>query len=81
MDCNGENSSRSLQLSVLAPPEVRMSNLTVTLDETDSLSLTCFASIPDTGHPWEENGVNFTWSIDGTAITDLNSMYIAILII
>ena len=83
LDSNGENSSRSVNLSVLAPPEVRMSILTVTVHEfeAESLSLTCSASVPNTGHPWEGNGVTFTWSIDGAPITNSNSMYIAIFII
>ena len=69
------NSSEKVTLSVLAPPTVRMNYLTVTVNEGDSLSLTCTANIPDTGHPLEKNGVDFTWWNDKTEITDKNGKH------
>ena len=77
LDSHGEelSSSRNVRLSVLAPPTVRMSNLTVTVQEGDSLSLTCWASIPDTGHPWETYGVSFTWRNGMNEITDSSSKF------
>ena len=71
----GVNSSRDVRLSVLAPPTVRMSDLTVTVNQGDSLSLTCWASIPDTGHPLETKGVTFTWWNGQNKITDSSSEY------
>ena len=56
----GNHKNESI-LSVLAPPEVKLSDLSMTVYENRSFQLTCEALVPDTGHPDVGTGVNITW--------------------
>ena len=57
--------SKLSYLSVLAPPIVKLRDLSMTVYESKSFELTCEALAPDTGHPDVGKGVNFTWYKDG----------------
>ena len=50
----------------------------MTLVESRTLTLTCEADVPDTGHPDWQKGVNFTWFENDTVLVtnggELNSM-------
>ena len=54
-------SSESVSLTVLGSPSVSLSNYSITLIKSTTLTLRCKAAVPDTGHPDWPNGVNFTW--------------------
>ena len=55
-------SSSCVPLTVLGSPSVKLSNYSMTLVENRTLTLTCEADVPDTGHPDWLRGVNFTWT-------------------
>ena len=57
-------SSNSVSLAVLGDPFTTLSNYSMTLVENRTLTLTCEAEVPDTGHPDWSKGVTFTWKKD-----------------
>ena len=58
----------NISLTVLAPPVLKLSDLSMTVYEKTSFQLTCEALVPDTGHPAVWTGVNFTWYKNDTFI-------------
>ena len=54
-------SSSCVSLTVLGDPSVKLNNYSMTLVENRTLTLTCEAFVPNTGHPDWQKGVNFTW--------------------
>ena len=57
-------------LAVLAPPEVEISNRTMTVYEKTTFDLTCEAKVHGTGYPNASNGVMFKWLKDNQEIRD-----------
>ena len=65
---NGQQNSSRILLSILAVPQVKISNLDMTVEENTPFILMCEAYVPETGHPDQSKGVNITWLKDGVLI-------------